>query len=106
MARTKRGADGESRPNDPSTPAAMPSSQEVDKQYETASQVFGRKKPTLSVAEGTRKLANELNEFQAKSGQQAAATYNNVSDDAVEALQLQTCRKLRQVCYDDCCFLV
>lgn len=104
--RTKRGADGESRPSSAApSGATLPSESDVLQQYETASLEFGsralKNNSSQSVKEATRKLANDLNEFEAKmageAGKHAAATYNDVSEDAVEALQIQSCRKLRQV---------
>jgi len=105
--RTKRGANGESRPISSDLPSAtIPSASDVLTQYENASLEFGGGQKSfngenVNISEATRKLANELNEFESKvageAGKQAAATYNDVSEDAVEALQLQSCRKLRQV---------
>lgn len=101
--RTKRGADGQARSNSDTnddSPASMPSTKETLDKYKTASQVFGgnNKSNTLSIAEATRKLANDLNEFESKHCEkQAAAAYNDVSNEMVETLQLQSCRKLRQV---------
>jgi hypothetical protein len=125
MARTKRGADGESRvvpdPNDdcPSSTSRashFASESHVRLQYETASLEFGQGGGAASscfqskhkiTAEATRKLANDLNEFQAKLGRNnggteaaaaaAPATYNHVPPEMVESLQLSSCRKLRQV---------
>lgn len=103
MARTKRGADGESRVVPDCALTTLPSESDVLSQYETASLEFGQpsKNEKNNVMEVTRKLANDLNEFEAKLGEkdaQAAATYNDVKPEMVEALQLQSCRKLRKVC--------
>lgn len=108
MARTKRGADGESRPTDNSSLSntTLPSEAHVLSQYESASLEFGQpsKNAKNNVMEATRKLANELNEFESSCGsgneqqRQAAATYNDVKPEMVEPLQLQSCRKLRKVC--------
>jgi hypothetical protein len=124
MARTKRGADGESRvvpdycPSSSSSTSttSLPSESHVLSQYETASLEFGKGAAAAScfhskhkvTAEATRKLANDLNEFQAKlhvldgdggggGTETAAATYNHVPPEMVESLQLSSCRKLRQV---------
>jgi len=101
MARTKRGADGESRPTDNSSTTRIPTQDDVLSQYENASLEFGQpsKNAKNNVLEATRKFANDLNEFESKiSSTSAAATYNSVKPEVVEALQLQSCRKLRQVC--------
>jgi hypothetical protein len=123
MARTKRGADGESRvvpdddcPSSTTRASHFASESHVRSQYETASLEFGKGGAASScfhskhkiTAEATRKLANDLNEFQAKLGRNnggttteaaaaAPATYNHVPPEMVESLQLSSCRKLRQV---------